>query len=309
MTGDNEYIAAIRAFNRFYTRVIGLLDEGILKSPFSLAEARVVYDIGRLGRTTAADLARALAMDPGQLSRLLARLTERSLVASTPRPEDGRAADLSLTSAGEAARAELDGLSDRAAAALVAPLPPPRRAALVDAMQAISNLLGEHRSGDTVLRDHTIGELGWLIQRQGQLYHEEQGWNGAFEALIAKIYAEFAEAPETPPKRLWIAERAGAVAGSIFVVPYAGEAGTAQLRMLYVEPWARGGGLGQRLVDEAVRFSRAAGYRRIMLWTQDCLTAARRIYQGAGFTLAREEKHHSFGVDLNGQFWELDLRT
>ncbi len=300
---------AIRAFNRFYTRVIGLLDEGILKSPFALAEARVIHEIGEIGSTTPAALSRSLNMDPGQLSRLTAKLVERGVIVATPNPTDARATDLSLTPPGEVACSVLNKLSDAAAENLIAPLAPPQRQAVVDAMKTLSSLLGNSDlSQDITIRDHhRIGELGWLIHRQAILYNQEHGWNGAFEALIARIYAEFEDAADTPPKRLWIAEKNGAIAGSVFVLPAANEPATAQLRMLYAEPFARGSGVGRRLVGEAVTFARSSGYRRIMLWTQDCLVAARRIYQSAGFELAREERHFSFGTELNGQFWEMDL--
>ena len=308
MTEDKTQIAAIRAFNRFYTKIIGLLDEGIMKSPFSLAEARVIHEIGKHARITSAALARSLGMDPGQLSRLVARLSDRALVVMMPSAEDGRAAELVLTPDGDAACAELNVLSDSAAEALIAPLAPPQRQALTGAMAVITDLLGRKRTNEITIRDHhRIGELGQLIQRQGQLYHDEQGWNGEFEALIAEIYAEFVSTPDTRSKRLWIAERSGTIAGSIFILPNAEDRSVAQLRMLYVEPFARGAGLGHRLVGEAVAFSRAAGYKKMMLWTQDCLVAARKVYQAAGFKLVREEKHHSFGVDLNGQFLELEL--
>jgi DNA-binding MarR family transcriptional regulator/N-acetylglutamate synthase-like GNAT family acetyltransferase len=307
MSEKADQTSAIRAFNRFYTKVIGLLDDGIMKSPFALAEARIIHEIGKLERTTSAALARALGMDPGQLSRLVSRLTERNVIAAAPNREDARAADLTLTSTGRAACSELNSLSDAAAAELLAPLGPPQRQALVAAMQTITGLVGGATTHETTFRDHRIGDLGWLIHRQGRLYHEEHGWNGEFEALIAEIYAEFEMALPPPSKRLWIAERHGAIAGSVFVLPSAADQNVAQLRMLYVEPWARGSGLGHRLVGEVVSFSRAAGYGRVMLWTQDCLTAARSVYKAAGFTLMREERHHSFGKDLNGQFWELDL--
>ena len=308
MTGHPDQIAAIRAFNRFYTRIIGLFDDGIMQSPYSLGEARVIHEIGKLDRTTSAVLARLLGMDPGQLSRLLGRLSDRGLLVRVPSGADGRAAHLVLTPEGEAACAGLNDLSDAATEALVAELAPPQLQALTGAMAQITDLLGKESSESISIRDHhQIGELGWLVHRQGVLYAEEQGWNGEFEALIARIYAEFAEAPDTPAKRLWIAERGDAVAGSVFVLPNAEDARVAQLRMLYVEPWARGSGLGQRLVEKTIAFSRAAGYRRIMLWTQDCLVAARHVYQSAGFKLAREEKHFSFGTELNGQFWERAL--
>lgn len=307
MSETPEQIAAIRAFNRFYTRVLGLLDEGIMKSPFSLAEARVIHEIGKLESVNSSTLSRILDMDPGQLSRLVARLSDKEMLGATPNPDDARVADLALTETGRAACAGLNALSDHAAEALLAPLAPPQRRALVAAMTTISNFIDRTAPTETVLRSHRIGELGWLVHRQGVLYNSEQGWNGEFEALIARIYAEYQEARDTPPKNLWIAERGGAVAGSVLVLPSATDESTAQLRMLYVEPWARGLGIGKRLVDEVMAFSREAGYGRIMLWTQDCLVAARKIYQAAGFRLVREEQHHSFGKDLNGQFCELDL--
>jgi DNA-binding MarR family transcriptional regulator/GNAT superfamily N-acetyltransferase len=307
MSENADQISAIRTFNRFYTKVIGLLDDGILKSPFALAEARIIHEIGKLDHTTSATLARTLGMDPGQLSRLVSRLTDRNMIAVTPSREDARAADLTLTSSGQVACSELNSLSDTAAANLLAPLVSGQRQALIVAMRTITDLVGGAPSTETTFRDHDIGELGWLIHRQSRLYHEEYGWNGDFEALIAQIYAEFALAPSPVSKKLWIAERHGAIAGSVFILPSAADPAVAQLRMLYVEAWARGSGLGHRLVGEAVSFSRAAGYRGIMLWTQDCLAAARSVYKAAGFALAREEKHHSFGKDLNGQFWELTL--
>jgi len=303
---DDSVIAAIRRFNRFYTRVIGLLEEGMHKSPFSLAEARVLFEIGKRGRCRSSELGRELGMDRGQLSRLLWRLSDQGHVAWTPDLSDRRANNLSLTGEGDLAVAKLDAMSDAAADSLVAPLPPPLRAQLVAAMRTIEALLTRGRgTAEPALRGHRIGELGWLIHRQGLLYHQEQGWNGAFESLIARLYGEFEAAAD--PKKLWVAELDGAVAGSVYIVPAPGEERTAQLRMLYVEPWARGRGIGQRLVAEAVDFSRAAGCRRVILWTQDCLASARAIYQAAGFTLLREERHHSFGADLNGQYWGLDL--
>lgn len=302
-------IAAIRAFNRFYTRVIGLLDDGILHSPFSLAEARLVHEIGKLDRPNSRALARVLNMDPGQLSRLSAKLVERGLISIAPDPGDGRANNLTLTPAGTATCAELNVLSDTAVSELLAPLTAVQRASLVSCMQTISDVIGDQKAGspELVLRSHHVGELGWLICRQAELYHREQGWNGEFEALIARIYADYELAAGMPPKQLWIAEQNGAVAGSIFVLPTANDVTTAQLRMLYVEPWARGAGIGRQLVGEAVGFSKNAGYQRIRLWTQDCLTAARRVYLAHGFRLVSEEPHRSFGADLNGQYWERDL--
>lgn len=307
MSATHEQVNAIRAFNRFYTRVIGLLEDGIHKSPHSLAEARVLYEVFRLGRTTSARLSRELGMDRGQLSRLVTNLSQAGLIDTSPSQEDGRTIDLILTENGRAAAQALNEMSDSAASNLMRHLSPHQRGALVAAMGTITDLLSERSAAREELRPHRIGELGWLIHRQGLLYHQEQGWNGEFETLIAEIYAEYERERDQSTKRLWVAERDGAIAGSIFVLPNADDKSLAQLRMLYVEPWARGTGLGHRLVAQAVSFARSAGYRAIMLWTQDCLTAARSVYQRAGFQLIREERHHSFGTNLNGQFWEIDF--
>ena len=303
-------IAHIRAFNRFYTKIIGLLDEGMHNSPFSLGDARVIYELGKRGAVTAAsELARELGMDPGQLSRMVRRLDGFGLLAITPDPGDRRANNMALTPRGQAVYEGFDRASDAAIDALIAPLDEIRRRDLVGSMARIRTVLAPSEpSAPLILRPPRIGDIGWLIHRQGLLYHLEQGWNGEFETLITTIYAEYEAAPASPPKSLWVAEQGGEIAGSIFIIPAAGEPeGTAQLRMLYTEPAHRGQGVGKRLVAEAVAFSRASGYRRIMLWTQDCLVSARRIYEGAGFTLTREERHHSFGADLNGQYWVLEL--
>jgi DNA-binding MarR family transcriptional regulator/GNAT superfamily N-acetyltransferase len=307
MADPATQIAEIRSFNRFYTKVIGLLEEGMHKSPYSLAEARLVHEIGKRGATTSAGVASDLGMDRGQMSRLLWRLIDQGLIAMLPRGADKRSAPLALTPEGDAVFRQLNDMSDASAMTLLEPLDEFQRRDLVGAMRRIAAILGEPGDEPLILRPHRIGEIGWLIHRQGLLYHLEQGWNGEFETLIVQIYGEYDAAPASPPKSLWIADQGGDVAGSIFIIPAAGEAGSAQLRMLYVEPAFRGLGIGKRLVEEAVNFSRASGYKRVILWTQDCLTSARRIYQGAGFTLVREEPHHSFGVDLNGQYWALEL--
>lgn len=302
-------IAQIRAFNRFYTRVIGLLEEGMHKSPHTLAEARVIYELGVRRQAPASMIAGAIGMDRGQMSRLVLRLLDQGLVAQLPRSSDRRSSPLALTREGDAVFRHLNDMSDQAAAeGLLEPLDEFSRRDLIHAMRRIEALLGEPDDETLVIRPHRIGEIGWLIHRQGLLYHLEQGWNGEFEALIARLYAEFETMPVSPPKSLFIAEIGGEVAGSVYILPAAGKApGTAQLRMLYTEPAFRGRGVGKRLVDEAVRFSKASGYDRLILWTQDCLVSARRIYQGAGFTLESQDRHHSFGVDLNGQYWTLDL--
>jgi DNA-binding MarR family transcriptional regulator/ribosomal protein S18 acetylase RimI-like enzyme len=303
-------IAQVRAFNRFYTRIIGLLEEGMHKSPHSLSEARVIYELGKRGHATSSTIAEELGMDRGQLSRLVWRLMDQGVVASLPRLGDKRQVPLALTPEGDAMFRHLDEMSNAAAATgLLEPLDEFGRRDLLGAMRRIEALLAEPGDEPLILRPHRVGELGWLIHRQGLLYHLEQGWNGEFETLITRIYAEFEAAPASPPKALWIAEQDGQVAGSVFIIPAAEEpADAAQLRMLYTEPAFRGRGIGKRLVEEAVRFSRASGYKRIILWTQDCLTSARRIYQGAGFNLVREEPHRSFGADLNGQYWALELQ-
>jgi DNA-binding MarR family transcriptional regulator/GNAT superfamily N-acetyltransferase len=307
MADPTAQIAEIRSFNRFYTKVIGLLEEGMHKSPYSLAEARLVHEIGKRGAITSAGVAAILGMDRGQMSRLLWRLIDQGLIAMLPRGADKRSAPLALTPEGDAVFRQLNDLSDASAMTLLEPLDEFQRRDLVGAMRRIAAILAESDDEPLILRPHRIGEIGWLIHRQGLLYHLEQGWNGEFETLIAQIYGEYDAAPANPPKSLWIAEHGGEVAGSIFIIPAAGEEGTAQLRMLYVEPAFRGLGIGKRLVEESVNFSHASGYKRIILWTQDCLGSARRIYQGAGFELIREEPHHSFGVDLNGQYWALEL--
>lgn len=306
---DPADIAQIRTFNRFYTRVIGLLDEGMHKTMHTLAEARVIYELSKDGVTTAAQIAVPLNMDRAQMSRIMARLVDQGLVALLPRTGDGRAAPVALTADGRAVAERLNAMSDEAAArTLLDPVTPFEQRDLVGAMRRIQSILAEPDDTPLLIRPNRVGELGWLIHRQAVLYHLEQGWNGEFEALIARLYSDYEAAPANPPKSLWVAEQGGEIAGSVYIIPAAEDAAsTAQLRMLYVEPAFRGMGIGKRLVEEAVRFSRASGYRRVILWTQDCLVSARRIYQGAGFTLEREEPHHSFGVDLNGQYWSLEL--
>jgi len=304
MDDHASQVEAIRTFNRFYTRIIGLLDEGMHHSQYTLAEARLVHEIGKRISVTRSELTHDLGMDRAHLHRLMLRLLDHGLIATGP----GRSGTTALTRDGDRVFSELNTASDGAAGALLKHLDPLGRRDLVASMARIETLLTPEKPvGTLILRPPHIGDIGWLIHRQGLLYHLEQGWNGEFETLIAKIYAAYQEAPSTPPKSLWVAEQDGQVAGSVFIIPAEGEDNTAQLRMLYVEPSARGQGLGKRLVEEAVRFSRASGYARIMLWTQDCLVSARRIYQSAGFVLVEEEKHHSFGTDLNGQYWALKL--
>lgn len=305
---NDQIIACVRAFNRFYTRQIGVLEEHMVQSPFSLAEGRVLYEIRARGHTTARDLSQALGLDPAYVSRILQRFLQRDMVALSPIPGDRRQNSIALTPDGDAAYDGLDKASDAAVAALLKPLDDGRRRELVSAMATIQRILGEPTGESAVvLRPHQIGEIGWLIHRQGVLYNWQFGWNGEFEALIARLYYEYESAPPDPPRMLWIAERAGQPVGSIFVMPSEGRPGTAQLRMLYVEPEARGLGLGTTLVNQVIRFSRENGYRRVRLWTQSVLTSARAIYAAAGFRKVEEEAHRSFGKDLVGEHWELEL--
>lgn len=305
---DDTLIADVRAFNRFYTRQIGLLDEHFADGPLTLAEARVLYEIDARGHTTARELIKALRIDRGYLSRMLRKFSAAELTAMSPTIGDRRSNQIALTTDGDLIVDRLNQQSDDAVEQMIHRLSETQRAELAAAMRAIRRLLGDELPPSAiVLRPHRLGELGWLIHRQGLLYHQQFGWNGEFEALIARIYHEFTAAPAAPPKALWVAEQGGQVAGSVFIVPAEGKPGTAQLRMLYVEPEARGAGLGRTLVDHAVSFSRASGYRRVRLWTQSILAAARRIYTATGFTKRDEEPHHSFGKDLVGEHWELDL--
>lgn len=303
-----EEVQAIRAFNRFYTSIIGVLDEGILHSDYSLAEARIIHETGTHGGRTAVQLVHDLSMDAGQLSRLVKRMIAKGLLLATPSKSDKRVTDLTLSQSGAESFNHLNALSDAASEALIAPLPAGARQQLVHNMLSIRAILGAQEQANTIkMRSHRVGEIGWFIHRQAVLYNLEFGWNSEFEALVAKIYADFEAAPYAPNKALWVAEVAQQVAGSICVVPAPDNVDTAQLRLLYVEPWARGLGLGRQLVDEVVLFSRDKGYKSIILWTQDCLESARRIYQAVGFELEKEALHHSFGHDLNGQYWRLEL--
>ncbi|MBI4921166.1 MAG: MarR family transcriptional regulator [Devosia nanyangense] len=304
----DDDVARIRAFNRFYTRQIGLLNEVIARSRFSLGEGRVLYEIAQRGHTTGAELAASLGLDPAYLSRILQKFLGQGLVLLSPSPTDRRANRITLSEAGDVAMAELETLNDAAIEAVLAPVAPADRPALVAAMSTIRSILGDTpRRGPIILRPHRVGEYGWLIHRQGLLYNQQFGWDIGFEALAAGIYREFHDLPATPPKALWVAEHDGGIVGSVFVIPLAGSTGTAQLRMLYVEPETRGQGLGTTLVRQAVAFARDSGYRRMRLWTQANLEAARRIYAAAGFTMVEASPHHSFGKDLVSEFWELEL--
>ena len=296
----------VRAFNRFYTGLIGLLNEYVGQSRFRLPEARLLFEIATRGSATGADLARGMGVDRAHVTRLLHKLVGEGLVAITPTPGDRRSNQAVLTQDGDAAFKELDVASAAAVDAMLAPLDPVQRDTLVEAMATIRALLDrEESAGRLVLRPHRIGELGWLIHRQGLLYNRQYGWNGDFEALIARIYNEFHFAPEVPAKALWVAERDGRITGSVFAMPSDGVEGSAQLRMLYVEPEARGQGIGRLLVEQCVAFARGAGYERMRLWTHSVQVAARHLYAAAGFELVESSPHRSFGKLLESEIWEL----
>ena len=305
-----DHIARVRAFNRDYTRRIGVLSEGLLDSPYSLTEVRVMYEIAHREAVTAGELAQDLELDKGYLSRILKRFEAKKLLARRAAPDDARRQHLRLTPAGLRVFTPLEERSQEQIRALLARLDDARREEVLEAMDVIQQALmgGAVRGADTTpltLRAHRPGDMGWVIQRHGEIYHQEYGWNVEFEGLVAEISAEFIRKLDVARERCWIAEAAGRRVGCIFLV--AKDATTAKLRLLLVEPDARGLGVGRALVAECVRFARQSGYRKIVLWTQSNLTAARSIYSKAGFVKTGEEPHHSFGYDLVGETWELEL--
>jgi DNA-binding MarR family transcriptional regulator/GNAT superfamily N-acetyltransferase len=300
---------SVRRFNRFYTKQIGLLSEHILKSQFSLAEARVIYELAQREKATATEMGVELGMDAGHLSRLLAAFETGGLISRKTSETDGRRSVIRLTEKGRKAFADLNAHSHNEIEALLGRLPPTDQSRLIDAMRVIEELLGARPEQKVpyVIRPHRPGDMGWVTHRHGVIYNEEYGWDEEFEALVAEITAKFVRNYDPKCERCWIAERGGEIVGSVFLVKKSKSA--AQLRLLLVEPSARGMGIGRRLVDECVRFARQAGYKKIMLWTNSVLHAARHIYEEAGFRLVKEEPHHSFGHDLVGQNWELKLCT
>jgi len=299
-------IEAARRFNRFYTQRIGVLDEGLLESPFSLTEVRVMYELAHRRGVGAAELARDLGLDKGYLSRILKRFRAKSWVARTVAGEDARRHVLALTAAGRRAFAPLERRSQRQMRAMLAPLASAQRQRVLDAMRTIEHdLAPAEAAAPVVLRPHRPGDIGWVVQRHGEIYWREYGWNEAFEALVAEIAAKFVQHLDPKRERCWIAERDGVRLGCIFLV--AQDRTTAKLRLLLVEPEARGLGLGKRLIDACLAFAREAGYRRVVLWTQSNLDAARHLYEKAGFRTTGSESHHSFGKDLVAETWALKL--
>ncbi len=299
-----ERTDSVRRFNRFYTRQIGVLHEHLLDSAFSLTEVRILYELAHRNDLTSADLCRELGLNAGYLSRVISGFDKQGLIARTRSPTDARATRLQLTDAGQRTLAPLVDASRRDVAAMLERLPPTAQQDLVAAMKQIEGLLGE-ASPSYLLRNPQPGDMGWIIHRQAVLYAQEYGWNNEYEALVADILAKFVREFDPARERCWIAEKDGKVIGSVFVVRQ--DDTTAKLRLLYVDPCARGLGIGSRLVEECLRFSRQVGYTKMVLWTNSILTDARRIYDKAGFQLVEEEAHHSFGKDLVGQVLARDL--
>jgi len=304
-----ERINAIRHFNRFITRQVGALREGLLHSPYSLTEARILFEIANNDDITAADLTKELGLDAGYLSRILNRLEERGLVYKERSLKDGRQRILKLTSDGKNAFSLLNSRSYNEIAELLSELSETEQEQLVGAMKTIEQLLSKNKglkfSAPYFLRQHEPGDMGWIVHKHGVLYSREYGWDERFEALVSKIVSDFINNYNPKRERCWIAEINGEVVGSVFVV---GEnEDVARLRLLLVDPKARGMGLGTQLVEECIRFARRVGYKKLVLWTNSVLKEARRIYQKKGFKLVAEEKHHSFGQNLIGETWELVL--
>jgi len=300
----------VRAFNRFYTLKIGLLNRSLPATDLSLPEARVLYELAHAPESgrTAAQIGRALAMDKAHLSRIVARLSARGLVASRISPDHRKHRLLSLTEAGAKTFAGADAAARAQVDALIEPIDFRARARLVEAMRDIRVALSarEAKDADIALRGLKAGDIGWIIHRQALLYHDEYGWDWTYEGLASRILGAFVAEFDSAREDGWVAERGGAIVGSIFLMK-SDDPKVAKLRLLYVEPSARGAGLGQRLVATCIARARELGYRELTLWTNDILVAARRIYQAAGFRLISEAPHHSFGHDLVGQTWTLDL--
>lgn len=298
-------IDAVRRFNRFYTRRIGALQQGYMGSPFPLPQARVLYELGQRGECTASELGADLDLDLGYLSRLLQGLRRQGLVQGEAAREDARRVRLCLTAKGRKFYQQLDTRSRDLVAGMLGKLAAPEQARLVGALQAVESVLEKKEQSPITLRAHRPGDMGWVVQAHGRLYFEERGWGERFEALVAEIAAAFINNFDKSRERCWIAQMDGEPVGCVFAVKESKS--VAKLRLLLVEPRARGRGLGQRLVEECIAFCRANGFRKLVLWTQSNLAAARAIYAKTGFRKVKEEKHASFGVKLTGEYWELKL--
>lgn len=302
-------ISDFRHFNRFYTRILGLLDEGLVQSKYSLTEARVIFELATAGEGSAKSIASELNLDSGYLSRILHKFEDAKILMRAPSAADARHSVLRLTKNGLAAFADLDQRANKQVDEMLKALTPAKRSALISSMKTIEQTFQAVESQPTpfILRSHRVGDMGWVVERHGILYAQEYGWDERFEGLVSQIVGEFISRFDARRERCWIAEREGERLGCVFVVRHPELEDTAKLRLLLVEPSARGQGLGKTLVRECVQFARLAGYKKMTLWTQSILVSAHRIYQQAGFVLAGEEPHHSFGKDLVGQTWTLDL--
>lgn len=303
-----EKIEAVRHFNRFYTKQIGVLNEGLLESPFSLAEARVIYELANRERTTATEIGTELGLDTGYLSRTVRDFEKRKLITRKSSEKDARQSVLSLTTRGQKEFESLNELSRNQIEEILNDLSPAEQNNLLAAMRTIENLLGKQPKEEKfsyILRPPQAGDMGWVVQSNGLLYAQEYGWDAQYEALVAEIVADFVKNYDSKKERCWIAEKDGENVGAVFLVKKSEK--IAKLRLLIVDPKTRGLGIGKRLVDECTRFARQAGYQKITLWTNSVLLAARSIYQKAGYELVESENHHSFGQDLVGETWELKL--
>jgi DNA-binding MarR family transcriptional regulator/GNAT superfamily N-acetyltransferase len=305
MSIPQQQIETVRAFNREYTRRIGVLSQGLLDSPYSLTQVRVMYELAHRPGVAAGELAADLGLDRGYLSRILRRFEAGRLIARAADSADARRRPLRLTAAGRRVFGPLERRSQRQVHDMLAGLEVMQRRALLEAMDTIRRAFSPPPPAAVTLRAHRPGDMGWVVERHGALYAREYGWSEEFEALVAGITADFIRKLDPARERCWIAEREGRRLGCVFLV--AGTGGAAQLRLLLVEPEARGLGLGRRLIGECVRFARAAGYRRVLLWTQSNLHAARNLYAQAGFACIERERHRSFGHALVAETWRLEL--
>jgi DNA-binding MarR family transcriptional regulator/GNAT superfamily N-acetyltransferase len=302
-------VAAVRRFNRFYTRQIGLLQEKLLHSAFSLTEMRLLYELAHTPDITATELTRSLGLDAGYTSRILKKFEERGLVRRTASSQDARRSHLELTAKGRKTFEPLNAASDEQVHSILSGMAEADQSKLVSAMSAIEQVLepSEAPKVPYILRTHQPGDMGWVTHRHAVIYSRDYGWTDEFEALVAEIVAKFIRNFDARRERCWIAEREGEIVGSVFLVKESDE--VARLRLLLVEQSARGLGIGARLVKECIDFAKRSGYRKITLWTNDILHAARKIYEAEGFKLVKETKHHSFGADLTAQDWDLDLSS
>jgi DNA-binding MarR family transcriptional regulator/GNAT superfamily N-acetyltransferase len=308
MTANN--VEAVRHFNRFYTKTIGTLNKGLAKTPYSLVEARVLYEVAHRVRPSAKDIAEDLGLDPGYLSRILQTFAERKLLLREVSESDRRQSFLSLTALGRKAVSKLESGTNEEIASLLRGLSSIRQDELTRAMRSIEAILGKHRQGggaDYQIRQHGPGDPGWIVSEHGRAYADEYGLDGTFEALVARIVADFSDGYDANRERCWIAEHEGERAGSVMLVKHPEMPDVAKLRLLLVTREARGLGIGRRLVRECTEFARSVGYKKITLWTNSVLCEARRLYEAEKYVLVREEPHHSFGKDLVGQTWELPL--